>query len=246
MSADPETVSFGDTMHPAGLAPGRYVRLAVTDTGAGMDTATVARACEPFFTTKHSGLGTGLGLPMVKGFAEQSGGGLTFGSSPGAGTTVTIWLPVADLHAAALPRVAEADAPGSSVPLTPARLMVVDDEELIRDVLAEQLQDASFGVLSAASGAEALALLAAGEAVDAIITDLSMPAKNGIAVIAAAQARCPGLPAVLLTGYAGDDVSLAVGGAVTGAFSLLRKPSRIDDLVDRVQALLAAAANRSG
>ena len=95
-------------------------------------------------------------------------------------------------------------------------------------------------MLVAANGTEALALLAAGEAVDALVTDLSMPGMDGLAVIRAAQERRPGLPAVLLTGYAGDGAALAVGGAISGAFSLLRKPVTGVQLVDRVRALLVA------
>jgi CheY-like chemotaxis protein len=124
-----------------------------------------------------------------------------------------------------------------------ARLLVVDDEDLVREMLAEHLEDAGFGVMAVASATEALALLAAGEAVDALVTDLSMPGMDGVTLIRAAQERRPGLPAVLLTGYAGDGAALAVGGAVTGAFSLLRKPIHIHELVDRIQALLAARTN---
>jgi PAS domain S-box-containing protein len=250
-SAEPETVPLVGSGHTAWLAPGRYVRLVVADSGKGMDTATLTRVCEPFFTTKEPGIGTGLGLAMAKGFAEQSGGALSVESNPGRGTTVTLWLPAADSETSPDSAVESEEATGiaASGPGMPTRssgrLMVVDDEAVIREVLAEHLEDAGFGVLTAGNGAEALALLAGGEAVDALITDLSMPGMDGIAVIRAAQERWPGLPAVLLTGYAGDDISLAVGGAVTGTFSLLRKPVRIHDLVDRVQALLASAVNRS-
>jgi CheY-like chemotaxis protein len=131
-----------------------------------------------------------------------------------------------------------ASGPGNATIST--RLLVVDDEAIVREVLAQNLGNEGFGVLTAASGTEALALIAAGEAVDALVTDLSMPGMDGLALIRAAQERRPGLPAVLLTGYAGEDAALALGGAVTGAFSLLRKPVRIQELVDRVQALLAS------
>jgi len=107
-------------------------------------------------------------------------------------------------------------------------------------VLAENLEDAGFSVLVAAGGSEAVALIAAGEAVDALITDLSMPGMDGITVIRTVRERRPGLPAILLTGYAGGDAALALDDAVTGAYALLRKPLRIHDLVDRIQVLLAA------
>ena len=126
--------------------------------------------------------------------------------------------------------------------MTPVRVLLVDDEDVVRDVLAEQLEMAGYGVIAAASGTEALALLSAGEAVDALVTDLTMPGVGGLAVIRAAQERHPGLPAVLLTGYAGDGTALAVGGAISGSFSLLRKPVTGVQLIDRIRALLAARA----
>jgi CheY-like chemotaxis protein len=193
---------------------------------------------------------------MAKGFAEQSGGGLAVESSPGKGTTITLWLPAAPagtIHGAAAPQTAHgATAPQTATDraadaaesfgtgeATRVRVLLVDDEALVREVLAEHLENAGYGVIAAASGSDALALLAAGEAVDALVTDLSMPGMDGLAVIRAAQERRPGLPAVLLTGYAGDGASLAVGGAISGTFSLLRKPVSGEQLADRVRSLLA-------
>jgi CheY-like chemotaxis protein len=243
LSAETEIVPANGPTHAAGLAPGRYVRLAVADTGTGMDPATLARAGEPFFTTKKLGDGTGLGLGMAKGFVAQSGGALIIDSSLGRGTTITLWLPASDSGAAGTAAhggMGAAIAPLSSMPV---RVLLVDDEDVVREVLAEQLKEAGYCVIAAASGTEALALLVAGEAVDALVTDLTMPGANGLAVIRAAQERHPGLPAVLLTGYAGDGAALAVGGAVSGSFSLLRKPVTGVQLIDRVSALLAAAVD---
>jgi CheY-like chemotaxis protein len=118
------------------------------------------------------------------------------------------------------------------------RVLLVDDEVPVREVLTMQLEDFGFSVLPAAGGAQALALLAGGEAVDILVTDLSMPEMDGLAVIHAAQDCRPGLPAVLLTGYAGDGVTLALGGAISRSFSLLRKPVTPVNLVDRLRALL--------
>jgi CheY-like chemotaxis protein len=238
IAAESAIVSPAGATHPVRLAAGRYVRFAVTDTGIGMDAATLARAGEPFFTTKTPGLGTGLGLPMA--------GALP--SSPGEGTTVTLWLPQAGsdrLPDTTVPpsKTDEAVSKISKATIS-ARLLVVDDEDSIRDVLAEHLECEGFDVVIAANGIEALAMLADGEAVDALVTDFSMPGMDGLELIRAVQERRPGLPAVLLTGYAGEDSTLALGGIVTGAFSLLRRPVRIHDLVDRVQALLVARANR--
>jgi PAS domain S-box-containing protein len=249
LSAESEVVLSNDSTHPAGLVPGRYVRLSVADAGIGMDAATLARAGEPFFTTKEVGVGTGLGLPMVKGFAQQSGGALSVESRLGQGTTVTLWLPEAGADepavTVALVKRTHAMAATPSAPVSGWRVLVVDDEDLVREMIAENLEDAGFSVLNAASGPQALALLAGGEAVDVLLTDLSMPEMDGLALIRAVQELYPRLPAVLLTGYAGDGANLAVGGAVTGTVALLRKPICTEDLVDRLQALLAMGANHA-
>jgi signal transduction histidine kinase/FixJ family two-component response regulator len=256
ISAATEVVSSeGSTRHPGGLAAGRYVRLTVADTGMGMDARTLARAHEPFFTTKEAGAGTGLGLPMAKGFAEQSGGALSVESRPGHGTTVTLWLPedgsdrssgaVASQGAPASRDTVDVAAAATGIATKSARVLVVDDEELLREVLAQNLEDRGYDVLVAASGPEAIALLAAEEAVDVLVTDLSMPGMDGVALVRAAQKRRPGLPAVLLTGYAGDEAPLVMGGAITGAYSLARKPISTDDLVDRIEALLATKTKRT-
>jgi CheY-like chemotaxis protein len=247
LSADTEIVPPTGLAHPFGLAPGRYVRLTVADTGVGMAPATLARLGEPFFTTKGVGVGTGLGPPMAKGFAEQSGGPLRVESTPGKGTTVTLWLPAAapveGTGTAESRDAAGATADGASNAPALTRVLLVDDETLVRETLAESLHDAGYGVLVAEGGARALALLVSGAAVDILVTDLSMPGMDGLSLIRAAQEEHPGLPAVLLTGYAGDSTTLAMGGAITGAFSLLRKPIRIHELDDRIQALLATRKN---
>ena len=129
-------------------------------------------------------------------------------------------------------------APGDGAP---ARVLLVDDEALVREVLAEQLEDAGFDVLAVANGGAALDVLDRSETVDILVTDFSMPGMDGLAVIRAAQARLPRLPAVLLTGYSGDGVALAVSSATAGKVSLLRKPIRAADLVDRIQVLLATS-----
>lgn len=242
-SAASEVVSTGGLAHTHGVAQGHYVRLTIADTGVGMDPVTLAQACDPFFTTKAPGAGTGLGLAMAVGFASQSGGTLSVGSTPGQGTTVTLWLPAADFDGAATEEPRQGarkarSAPGTTTKST--RVLLVDDEAMVRDTLAAGLEAEGLSVLTAANGTEALSMLAAGEAVDAIVTDLSMPGMDGLSLIRAARERRPGLPAVLLTGYAGDDTALAASGGIPGTFSLLRKPARVHDLLDTVQSLLAA------
>jgi PAS domain S-box-containing protein len=219
-------------LDPAGLAPGRYIRITVADTGEGMEAATLGRALEPFFTTKPLGHGTGLGLPMVKGFAEQSGGAMTIESQPGRGTTVSLWLPQAlfEVHAGGT------DANRVASPT--ARVLIVDDDVLVRELLATEFEEFGYDVIVAQNGDEALALLSAGERVDALLTDLSMPEMDGLALIRAAQAQRPKLPTILLTGYAGDGTAMALSGAMSGSFTLLRKPITGEQLAGRLAALL--------
>jgi signal transduction histidine kinase/CheY-like chemotaxis protein len=239
LSAESETVLPGSP-HPAGLASGYYVRIVVSDTGGGMDHAVLARVTEPFFTTKEPGKGTGLGLAMAKGFAEQSGGSLSIDSVVGRGTRVSLRLPRA-AGSAAFGSETTGEATAASKPC----VLLVDDDAIVREVLTLSLEDAGHVVLSADSGAAALDRLASGERVDVIVSDLTMPGMDGLALIRAAQERRPGLPAVLLTGYAGDGAALAVGGAISGAFSLLRKPVTGVQLADRINALMASRKQTS-
>ena len=227
--------------YPAGLRPGAYTSLSVSDTGVGMDAATVDRASDPFFTTKPVGHGTGLGLAMARGFAEQSGGALHIASVLGWGTTVTLWFPVAEANAVTV------DAAADVAPDTPSakpghHLLLVDDDRSVREVMAEQMQAAGFAVTAVASAAAALALLDDGHRVDALVSDLSMPEMDGMALIEEAQRRRPALPAILLTGFATNAAEIAVGGALSGTFSLLHKPVSGKQLQERLSVLLGQAA----
>jgi PAS domain S-box-containing protein len=233
-AASVETVTPADAAaerHPGGLHPGRYLRLTVSDTGFGMDQETQDRVTEPFFTTKEPGQGTGLGLSMVKGFAEQSGGGLGIDSAPGSGTQVTLWLPSAEPAAA---RAATVASPAVKLGSKP-RVLLVDDDDLVRETLAMHLAAFDFAVHAAPDGASALRDLDAGETPDILITDLSMPGLDGLSVIRAAQQRRPGLPAILLTGYAGETMEIAPGEPV----ALLRKPVSGTLLLRQIGSMLA-------
>jgi signal transduction histidine kinase len=226
-------------VHEAELRPGRYVRLTISDDGTGMDRAMLARASEPFFTTKPIGQGTGLGLSMVKGFTEQSGGGMAIDSAPGQGTVVTLWLPAVDQADTAPANCGP--APARTPADRPRRVVLVDDEAMVRDTLAAGLTDAGYAVIVRESGSEALDLLRSAEAVDVLVCDLSMPGMDGLTVIQEAQRLRPGLPAVLLTGYTGHGAQLAVGRALERSFTLVRKPVLAGQLSDRIEALLAVA-----
>ena len=218
--------------HPAGLSSGMYVRLSVVDDGIGMSPAVLARVGEPFFTTKGVGKGTGLGLPMVKGFADHSGGGFAIESAIGAGTTVTLWLPVVPDDARALASAAEAG------PRPGGQILLVDDDSGVRDTLAEQLEGLGHKVLAASCGIDALAILRARQAVDLMITDLSMPGMDGLALIEQARELQPSLPAILLTGNACEIAAMENADAAPSAYLLMRKPATSAMLGARVTALL--------
>ena len=226
----------------ADLAPGAYVRLTVADTGGGMSEATLARAAEPFFTTKPLGQGTGLGLAMARSFAQGSGGALAIASQRGQGTRVSLWLPITSRPAgeAASPALT-AQAPRAADQGGRLRILLVDDDPVVREVLATQVTDAGYAVAEATDGTAVLELLDRGERFDILVSDLAMPGLDGLALIREAQRRQPGLPAILVTGYAGDAAALAVGAAVDGAFMLVRKPVSGAQLADRVGALLTAS-----
>ncbi|MBL6080805.1 response regulator [Belnapia sp. T18] len=234
LGASTETVCKG-IPHRARLKPGTYIRLKVIDNGTGMSAETLAQAPEPFFTTKDVGKATGLGLATSRSFAEQSGGGLAIESEPGRGTTVTLWLPQAGEEDAG-----EEDPGQSSPPASPPgrRILLVDDDPLVLRVFKVQLAEAGHAVLAAGGGAEALAMLDRGEAVDLLVTDLSMPGMDGVELIRAAQGRRPGLPAVLITGHPVNAAAPADEDARAAAFQLMHKPVSGPYLADRIATML--------
>jgi len=193
-----EEVEVGTGMRE-GLTPGRYVKLSLIDTGQGMDPDTLTRASDPFFTTKGLGKGTGLGLSMVQGLAAQSGGKLILDSAVGRGTTVALYLPVAQDMPARIEAEPEA-APLSAGLLH--KILVVDDDPLVLANTAAILEDLGHEVAIATSGEEALALLEKGLAIDLIVTDQLMPGMTGLQLLAAVHRMRPELPCLVVSGYA--------------------------------------------
>ena len=223
-----------------GPRDGDYVRVTVADTGSGMDGATLARAGEPFFTTKPPGQGTGLGLAMARGFSEQSGGGFSISSKPGRGTTVTSWLPRAGAKGASWDQ--NEDAPGPVDAGFTSRVLLVDDDAMVRLLLAAHLEDVGYDIVQASDGLDALARLDGGEPVDLLVTDFAMPGMNGLALIQEARKRLPDLPVLLLTGYADAGVRDRFANNETSDTVMLRKPVSPIELASRAAALLASRA----
>lgn len=193
IALDPQTIAGRCDDLPSGP----YVRLTVRDTGTGMDSETLSRAVEPFFSTKGVGKGTGLGLSMVHGLAQQSGGAFRIESQLGVGTAAHLWLPVT---AAPIEESAGASPAQDSSPA--ATILLVDDDVLIAASTQALLEDLGHRVIEAHSGSEALALLEQGLRPDLVITDYAMPGMTGIDLAAAVRTRAPELPILLATGYA--------------------------------------------
>jgi CheY-like chemotaxis protein len=205
------------------------------------------RAFEPFFTTKEVGKGTGLGLSQVHGLARQSGGTVEIESELGKGTTVRLYLPRAvgaeirqsgDEAGDATSVVAEnSDQAGEG----PARVLIVDDDDEVREVVASCLRGVGHAVTEAASPWRALDCLDRGEHFHLVVVDYAMPGMNGIQFIDAARERSPTLKFMLLTGYADSDVLDAASG-----LPLLRKPFRLGELAERVRETLGSVTEVRG
>jgi len=224
-----------DAAAPRGLAAGDYVALSVSDTGVGMAPDVIARAFDPFFTTKPMGQGTGLGLSMVYGFAGQSGGAVRIYSEPGEGAEVCLYLP---RHVGPLPASDAPEAP-QMTPAAPARkkILVVDDEPLVRGVAVEVLHDLGYDVLEAEDGPAALSLFARHDDLDMLVTDVGMPnGMNGRQLADAIRARLPRLPVLFITGYA--EYAVLNHGDLDPGMQVLTKPFTTDSLGQRVGEML--------
>ena len=220
-----------------GTAPGDYVAVRVTDTGTGMTPEVVARVFEPFFTTKEPGRGSGLGLSQVHGLAVQSGGDVRIESKPGDGTTVTLLMP----RARALPVTVRTDSmSGRSGLRRRARVLVVDDDQDVRQMTGEMLSERGYSVELAADAQEALAMLERDNGFDVMLVDYVMPGMNGIALMQAVRSLYPGLKSLLMTGHAEMR-----SGEIIGSESILRKPFNVATLDERMERLFARPVLRA-
>jgi signal transduction histidine kinase/CheY-like chemotaxis protein len=216
---------------------GEYVVVSVTDTGTGMTKEVLAKAFEPFYTTKDIGKGSGLGLSQVLGFAKQSGGGMRIESRVGEGTSVKIYLPRAIGTDVTLP------SESISVPKRSAKeavILLVDDDSAVREITASILRDMGHVVIEVGSGGGALDLLDRNAQIELVILDFAMPGMNGMEIARQMRAKVPSCPVVFVTGYA--DTSALEDIDET---QIVRKPFIGNELADKVQIALANGVGNS-
>jgi PAS domain S-box-containing protein len=218
--------------------PRSYVTFTITDTGAGMSPEVLEHAFEPFFTTKPDGHGTGLGLSMVFGFVEQSGGHTTITSQPGQGTTVQLYFPRCDENEEAIsPSQQKTPAGGTET------VLVVEDDHDVRRTAVGMLEQLGYQVVEASNGDDALIILDSGLHIDLLFTDVVMPGHVKSAELAQlASLRVPAVPVLFTSGYT-RDIIFHHGKLDSGVF-LLRKPYRVDDLATKVRSVLDEHASR--
>ncbi len=224
---------------------GPFVRIAVIDTGAGMDAQTRERIFEPFFTTKPVGKGTGLGLATVHGIVSQSGGRIWVASEPGKGTTFKLYFPAVDADLQAMMRItpqgfpAIGDEPIESVRKSLATILVVEDDTSTRAVTRRLLERNGFTIVEAEHAGAALAALGSGTVpVDLVLTDVMMPGMSGVDLAARIGERWPAMPVLLMTGY--SDAEIRAKGALGRQRSLIEKPFTAAGLLAAVDEALRA------
>ncbi len=216
----------------ADLPPGDYVLLTVADTGTGISVADLEKVMEPFYTTKEMGKGSGLGLSMVYGFAKQSNGAFRLRSQLGSGTTAELWLPRAPTGATAAEKPRKEEP--SRKPGRKLRVLLVDDHAEVRNTTAALLADLGHAVIEAANGPEAIKTLQDGDCgYDLMISDYAMPQQSGTEFLREARQFCPGVPALIITGYAEAD---AISDRPEGVEILLKPftPNKLEAALSRV------------
>jgi PAS domain S-box-containing protein len=234
-----------DTRYAAQLRdvrPGQYVCICVTDTGVGMDAATIERAFEPFFTTKPIGQGTGLGLSMIYGFAQQSQGYAKIYSEVGKGTTFKLYLPRYRGDADAEEDIPQfSSAQGAEDGET---VLVVEDEPVVRGLIVEVLSELGYRAIEAADGQQGLDVLHSRRRIDLLITDIGLPGLNGRQVADAGRARRPELKVLFMTGYA-ENAALASGFLEPG-MAMITKPFAMEHLATRIRQIIEDTAPPTG
>lgn len=228
-------LSERDTFASEAAEPGRYVRLVVRDTGAGMDSEVASRAFEPMFTTKAAGRGTGLGLATVYSIVTEAGGLIDLSSEPGVGTTVEIHLPASAGAAPLATRPTQAAPAGRG-----EAVLIAEDDAAVRRVAERILEGAGYAVRSCGSGAEALELLdAPGSKFDLLLADVVMPGMRGDDLARRAVVMRPGLHVLFMSGYS-DNAPPNELGPTSGRVSFIDKPFDAGAILERVRALLSA------
>ncbi len=215
------------------MVEGGYIALSVSDTGTGMSPEVVSRVFEPFYTTKPIGQGTGLGLSMVYGFARQSEGQVRIHSEVGRGTTINIYLP-RSLGAVALPE--DGPAVQSARAEAGQTVLVVDDEQTVRMLIVEVLEELGYIAIEANDGLAGLKLLQSGLRADLLVTDVGMPGMNGRQLADAGRALRPDLKILFVTGYA--ETAVVSHGHLEAGMAIVTKPFMLDDLASRIKALI--------
>ncbi len=211
--------------------PGGQVRLAVSDTGHGMDEATKSRVFEPFFTTKEAGKGAGLGLATTYGIIQQCGGTIRCESSPGNGAVFEILLPAVLDRPASLP--AEKKRKKVSAQAT-GRILVVEDESSLRLAMRHMLSRNGYAVIEAANGTEALAVLGnLDDSIDLVLTDVIMPSMSGPELVSALRSQQPDLPVIFMSAYAGE--RLTEQGVNVTEHEFIQKPFTSQTLLDKIR-----------
>lgn len=225
------------------LTAGDYLLIEVVDSGEGMAPEVLERAFEPFFTTKPVGQGSGLGLSMIYGFAQQSRGHVTMASAPGQGCRVSLYLP---RYRGATPPAPVALARAASVvqDLVAVRVLLVEDDAVIRSLLVQLFAELNWPCCAVSTAEPALARVSEGEAFDLLITDLGLPGDSGQSLVSAVRALCPRLPVLFITGYA-KDIELQ-STFVTAGMALLAKPFSLEAFVVKVRGLLSERRSTAG
>lgn len=220
----------------ADVRSGQYVLIAVTDTGTGMDAETREKAFDPFYSTKPTGQGTGLGLSQVFGFIKQSGGHVAIYSEVGNGTTVKLYLPRSTSDEARHVHPL-AELPGSTKDIQDKTILVVEDDDAVRRSTVAMLEELGCVPLTASDGETALALLSSTESVDLVLTDVVMPGMNGRQLATEIVKRFPNLPILFTTGYTRN--AIVHHGILDSDVDLINKPFTIDALATKLQEMLS-------